>query len=96
MQKAPVTIRKKTFTQGQKMKAVVVYYPQMNRKLAALLDEDNKLVSFNQHGLYHPSGGMASCKDLAESGNAFVNGSNYWAYDCRNVHGNVYMLGNKH
>ncbi|HHJ3080241.1 TPA: hypothetical protein ACPVZG_004092 [Vibrio parahaemolyticus] len=87
----PITIKKTTFREGQKLTPVIVFYPQSNARKAALLDEHNNLVGFETDRLYHPAGGIAGCQQIADSG--LVVGSEYYGYECRHAHDNVYVLG---
>ena len=85
--KAPIMIRKKTFKEGDSLKAVILYDAQSNSRDAVLLDQDGHIVGFETDRVYKPCGGA---KEIAKSG--LVIGSEYYGYDCRNTHNDVYML----
>ncbi len=85
-------IQRKTYQKGNKLKSVSVFYPQSNKHEAALLDEDGKLVGFDTDRVYHPAGGARATHEIASQEQALVEGSQYWQYDARHCHGNVYVL----
>lgn len=87
-----VTILKKIYKSGQKLKPVIVYNPHSNLRNAALLDEDNKLVGFGTDSVYFPDGGMSAVHSISSEESALVDGSTYYGYNCRHAHDDVYML----
>lgn len=89
----PVKVTPKTYHIGNKFKPVCVYYPQSNKREAALLDHDSKIVGFTQNHVYLPQGGALATQQIENEAKALVEGSIYYQFECRHTHGHQYILG---
>lgn len=87
-----VTITARTYHKGNQFKPATVYYPNSNRRLAAMIDDEEKLVGLDTDRVYHPDGGHKSISQITETDQCLVEGSRYYQYPCRHTHGNQYMI----
>ncbi len=80
------------FHAGDKLKTVIVFYPETNERSAALMDKKGRVISFNAKHVYHPVGGRMACDSIVERG--LVDESLYYGFECWQCYNNVYRLGN--